>query len=146
MKSAVRQSNENQIEIPDDEIPTTNEGREKYFMNHLQLGEQLMVQGMIVCLLGNFSRLSHCSRNAAGASIACKLYFISEFELTLGPPAYDAASTCFYRALQVYPEPQKLLEVLSQSLPEIIISMIIQKMAAEVQSQSHTHANVEEVE
>lgn len=34
------------FDIPDEPIPTTNEGREKYFMNHLQLGEQLMLQGL----------------------------------------------------------------------------------------------------
>jgi hypothetical protein len=31
--------------LPDEEIPTTNEGREQYFMKNLQLGEQLMQQG-----------------------------------------------------------------------------------------------------
>jgi hypothetical protein len=31
--------------LPDEPIPTTNEGREQYFMKHLQLGEQLMQQG-----------------------------------------------------------------------------------------------------
>lgn len=34
------------IAIPDEPIPTTNEGREQYFMNHLQAGEQLMQQGI----------------------------------------------------------------------------------------------------
>lgn len=36
------------FDIPDEPIPTTNEGREKYFMNHLQLGEQLMLQGIML--------------------------------------------------------------------------------------------------
>ncbi|KAJ3273152.1 hypothetical protein HDV01_004792 [Terramyces sp. JEL0728] len=81
--------------IPEEPIPTTNEGREQYFMRNLQAGEQLLQQG---------------------------------------PMAFDAAATCFYRALQVYPEPQKLLEVLAQSLPEVIMNMIIQKMADDVRA------------
>lgn len=92
--------------MPDEEIPTTSEGREKYFMNNLQLGEQLIMQG---------------------------------------PSNFDAAATCFYRALQVYPEPQKLLEVLAQSLPEPVIQLIIQKLAADVRA-APTGATVEEVE
>ncbi len=48
----------------------------------------------------------------------------------------------------MYPEPQKLLEVLSQSLPEIIITLIIQKMAAEVKAAQQAGAlnPVEEIE
>lgn len=66
--------------------------------------------------------------------------------LSIGPAAYDACATCFYRALQVYPEPQKLLEVLSQSLPEFILNLIIQKMAAEVQSAQATGSRLEEID
>ncbi|KAJ3252437.1 hypothetical protein HK103_001556 [Boothiomyces macroporosus] len=92
--------------IPEEPIPTTNEGREQYFMRNLQAGEQLLQQG---------------------------------------PMAFDAAATCFYRALQVYPEPQKLLEVLAQSLPEVIMNMIIQKMADDVRA-AQGASIVEEVE
>ena len=31
--------------LPNEPIPTSNQDREKYFMQHLQLGEQLMLQG-----------------------------------------------------------------------------------------------------
>jgi import receptor subunit TOM20 len=63
-----------------------------------------------------------------------------------GPAAFDAAATCFYRALQVYPEPQKLLEVLSQSLPEVILSMIIKKMSDDVKAAQEAGAKIEEIE
>jgi hypothetical protein len=50
--------------------------------------------------------------------------------------------------LQVYPEPQKLLEVLAQSLPEMILQLIIQKMAADVRAANEKTggATVEEIE
>jgi Flp pilus assembly protein TadB len=35
------------IDLPEKPIPTTNEGREQYFMQNLQLGEQLMQQGFL---------------------------------------------------------------------------------------------------
>ena len=62
---------------------------------------------------------------------------------TVGPAAHDSAATCFYRALVVYPEPQKLLEVLAQSLPEVVLQLVVQKMAAEVRK---TQSKFEEIE
>ncbi|KAJ3368851.1 hypothetical protein HDU91_000232 [Kappamyces sp. JEL0680] len=95
------------FQLADEPVPLTNEGREAYFMNNLQLGEQLMQKG---------------------------------------PTAFDAAATCFYRALKVYPEPQKLLEVLSQSLPEVILNLIVQKLASDVRAAQTGATTLEEVE
>jgi import receptor subunit TOM20 len=70
-----------------------------------------------------------------------------EMLMQQGPPAFDAAATCFYRALKVYPEPQKLLEVLAQSLPEVILNLIIQKMSEDVRAAQEGGLNiVEEIE
>jgi import receptor subunit TOM20 len=114
--------------LPEDPVPETQEGREAYFMKNLQLGEQLMMQG-------NHSIEKKLQR--------IMISHIIRQLLILGPAAHDAAATCFYRALVVYPEPQKLLEVLAQSLPEVVLQLVVQKMAAEVRK---TQAKFEEIE
>jgi len=123
-------SHSSSFTLPDEPAPETPEGREQYFMKNLQLGEQLMQQGDY-CLL-----TKDC--------IIC-VYYPSHniYHTFTGPAAHDAAATCFYRALVVYPEPTKLLEVLSQSLPEDILQLIVQKMAAEMRQ---SQAKVEEIE
>ena len=58
-----------------------------------------------------------------------------------GPNYYNIASEHFLKALKVYPDPQKLLQVLGQSLPKEVSEMIVLKMQNEVQS-----ATIEEIE
>ncbi|KAI8897460.1 protein import receptor MAS20 [Globomyces pollinis-pini] len=78
-------------------------------------------------------------------------YFMSNLQagemlMQQGPMAFDRAAAHFYKALQVYPEPQKLLEVLAQSLPEPVLQLILQKMAQDVQASQLSAAKVEELE
>ena len=61
-----------------------------------------------------------------------------------GPMQFQAASECFLRALRVYPDPQKLLQVLSQSLPQEVVEMIIAKMKMELSAGEQ--ATIEEIE
>ena len=59
-----------------------------------------------------------------------------------GSPFYNEASECFLKALKVYPDPQKLLQVLSQSLPQEVSELIILKMQQELKME----ATIEEIE
>ncbi|KAI8918754.1 MAS20 protein import receptor-domain-containing protein [Entophlyctis helioformis] len=80
------------IELEDEPVPTTAEGREAYFNKHLVLGENLLGRG---------------------------------------PAGFEAAAVCFFRAIKVYPEPMNLLMILQQSLPEPVLNMIVELMAAD---------------
>eukprot|EP00842_Homolaphlyctis_polyrhiza_P000113 jgi/Hompol1/1101/HPOL_001634-RA len=91
------------MDIEDEPVPTTQEGREAYFNKYLVLGER------------------HVSR---------------------GPAGYEAAALCLFRALKVYHDPMQLLSMLQHSLPEPVLQMIVELMAADVRSASGPGARV----
>ncbi len=66
-------------------------------------------------------------------------YFMAQLQMgeTLaakGPVFYEKAATCFYKALRIYPEPMNLLMIFQQSLPEPVLAIVMEKMAADVRS------------
>jgi import receptor subunit TOM20 len=64
-----------------------------------------------------------------------------------GPVAYDAAATCFYRALKyIGAQAQTLFEVLSQSLPPAVIQLVIQKMKDDMEQKPSNPSKLEELE
>ncbi|KAJ3036203.1 hypothetical protein HDV00_002999 [Rhizophlyctis rosea] len=75
-------------------------------------------------------------------------YFLKQLQqgealLTRGPSAYEEAAGHFFAALRIYPEPMNLLMVFQQSLPEPVLNIIMEKMAADVRSQGAQDIEVE---
>ncbi|KAG5340432.1 hypothetical protein C0989_001672 [Termitomyces sp. Mn162] len=64
-------------------------------------------------------------------------YFMSQVAMgeqlsAKGPSHYLAAATCFYRAMKVYPSPMELMVIYEQTLPQPIVTVVIQMMSADV--------------
>ncbi|KAJ3296961.1 hypothetical protein HK104_001006 [Borealophlyctis nickersoniae] len=78
-------------------------------------------------------------------------YFMKQLQtgetlLARGPSAYEEAANHFFSALRIYPEPMNLLMVFQQSLPEPVLNIIMEKMAADVRAAQDAGASVEEIE
>ncbi|KAG5724623.1 hypothetical protein E4T56_gene3665 [Termitomyces sp. T112] len=63
-------------------------------------------------------------------------YFMSQVAMgeqlsAKGPSHYLAAATCFYRAMKVYPSPMELMVIYEQTLPQPIVTVVIQMMSAD---------------
>ncbi|KAJ3292205.1 protein import receptor MAS20 [Rhizoclosmatium globosum] len=56
---------------------------------------------------------------------------LGEQFLNQGPAHYKAAATCLFRALQVYPDPLKLLMAFQETVPPQVLDMVMQMMAQE---------------
>ncbi|RKO95988.1 hypothetical protein CAUPRSCDRAFT_720, partial [Caulochytrium protostelioides] len=55
--------------------------------------------------------------------------------LGMGPSRFDAAAVCYFRALKIYPDPMKLLEVLQQTMPEPVMNKILMLLSEDVRKQ-----------
>ncbi|KAJ3393288.1 hypothetical protein HDU84_002367 [Entophlyctis sp. JEL0112] len=56
---------------------------------------------------------------------------LGEQFLNQGPSHFRAAATCLFRALQVYPDPIKLLMAFQETVPPPVLDMVMQMMAQE---------------
>ncbi|KAJ3114246.1 hypothetical protein HDU96_002373 [Phlyctochytrium bullatum] len=54
--------------------------------------------------------------------------------LSKGPTYYQAAATCLYRAIKIYPEPLKLLMAFQETVPATVLDMIMGMMAIDVEN------------
>ncbi|KAI9098763.1 MAS20 protein import receptor-domain-containing protein [Phlyctochytrium arcticum] len=64
-------------------------------------------------------------------------YFMKHLQMgealcSRGPQAYELAAKCFFKALQAYNEPMNLLMVLQQSVPEPVMSQLMELYAADL--------------
>ncbi|KAJ3049199.1 hypothetical protein HK097_009771 [Rhizophlyctis rosea] len=71
-------------------------------------------------------------------------YFLKQLQqgetlLARGPSAYTEAASHFFAALRIYPEPMNLLMVFQQSLPQPVLELIMEKMAADVRSSEENY-------
>jgi mitochondrial import receptor subunit TOM20 len=86
----------------DDQVPTTPEEREKYFMSQVEKGEQLCARGM------------SCTSRAVNdfGSLCCE-----------GPDFAVEAALAFFRALRVYPSPVELIMIFQNTVPDPIFKV-----------------------
>lgn len=66
-------------------------------------------------------------------------YFIKHLDageklLAKGPKFYEAAAGCFYRVLNIYPDPMQLLAVLETTIPAPVFNIVMSRMVSEVKS------------
>jgi import receptor subunit TOM20 len=87
--------------VKDDQVPTTPEEREKYFMSQVEKGEQLCARGRSI-LKGCEGRRSLCRE---------------------GPDFAVEAALAFFRALRVYPSPVELIMIFQNTVPEPIFKV-----------------------
>ncbi|TPX43581.1 hypothetical protein SeLEV6574_g04971 [Synchytrium endobioticum] len=59
-----------------------------------------------------------------------------------GPAHFQAAASCFMKAMRVYPQPLELIGLFQKSLPEPVFQLLMEMMAAEVRKEEE---EVEEV-
>jgi mitochondrial import receptor subunit TOM20 len=86
----------------DDQVPTTPEERETYFMSQVEIGERLCAQGMS-CTAGAVKDF---------CSLCCE-----------GPDFAVEAALAFFRALRVYPSPVELIMIFQNTVPEPIFKV-----------------------
>jgi len=79
-----------------EEVPSTSEQKEQYFMSQISMGEQICTQGQSHMLHKSVRKTHVCSTG-------------SEFNLQ--------AALCFYRALRVYPSPVELIVIYQKTVP-----------------------------
>jgi import receptor subunit TOM20 len=87
--------------VKDDQVPTTPEEREKYFMSQVEKGEQLCVKGRSTL------------RVVEDVCSLCRE----------GPEFAVEAALAFFRALRVYPSPVELIMIFQNTVPEPIFKV-----------------------
>lgn len=104
-----------------DKIPTNIEDREKYFMDQLQSGEILYRKGR---------------RGRRGYPMVAVLQAaVTHFRTMLGPAHFQAAASCFMKAMKAYPQPLELIGLFQKSLPDPVFQILMEMMAAEVRKE-----------
>ncbi|KAJ3127215.1 hypothetical protein HK100_009874 [Physocladia obscura] len=64
----------------------------------------------------------------------------------IGRPAhFKAAATCLFKALQVYPDPVKLLMAFQETVPPPVLDMVVQMMAADVENAKKDQEKIQEI-
>ncbi|RKP00510.1 hypothetical protein CXG81DRAFT_4856, partial [Caulochytrium protostelioides] len=84
--------------------------------------------GMSPTLKGDLSDVppvQHPTAPADRERYFMELLSTGERLLGMGPSRFDAAAVCYVRALKIYPDPMKLLEVLQQTMPEPVMNQIL---------------------
>jgi import receptor subunit TOM20 len=85
-----------------EEVPSSPEEREQYFMSQVGMGEQICTQGQ-----------PHMLHLRTPKSHAC-----------LSGPAFNLqAALCFYKALRVYPSPVELIVIYQKTVPDDVFKV-----------------------
>jgi import receptor subunit TOM20 len=95
---------EEMARVKDDQVPTSPEEREKYFMLQVEKGEQL-------CAGGAFAYLGLWKNHYS-------LY-------REGPEFAVEAALAFFRALRVYPSPVELIMIFQKTVPDHIFKVCV---------------------
>ncbi|KAJ3068690.1 hypothetical protein HDU98_008186 [Podochytrium sp. JEL0797] len=70
---------------------------------------------------------------------------LGEQFLNQGPAHFAAAATCLFRALQVYPDPIKLLMAFQETVPPQVLDMVMAKMAQEGPKKAAEEPKIQEI-